>query len=79
MTSLCIDNRPIKADYFRVGSVGLCQQNFEHNTISGASGMMLALYYMYMYYTAVFENCENCKQILPSTPVGMYKLDKCRD
>ena len=45
MTSLCIDNRPIKADYFRAGSVGLCQQNFEHNTISGASGTMLALYY----------------------------------
>jgi len=66
---------PTKADYSRVGSVGLCQQNFKHNTISGASGIMLALYY----YTAVFENCEKCWQILPSAPVGMYKLDKSRD
>ena len=24
-----------------VGSVGLCRYNFEHDTISGASGMML--------------------------------------
>lgn len=43
MRILCIDNIPIKADYSRVGSVGLCQQNFEHNTISGAPGIMLPL------------------------------------
>lgn len=75
MRILCIYNMPIKADYSRVWSVGLCQQNFEHNTISGASGIMLAL----QYYTAVFENSEKCRQILPSAPVGMYKLDKSRD
>ena len=25
-----------------LGSAGLCQHNFEHNAISGASGIMLA-------------------------------------
>ena len=29
-------------DDFYLGSAGLCRHNFEHNTMSGASGIMLA-------------------------------------
>ena len=56
-----------------LGSVGLCRHNFEHNTISGASGIIL----IFLQHNAVFsENCEKCMQILPATPARMFKVDK---
>ena len=45
-------------------SVGLCRHNFEHSSISGASGIML----IFLQHNAV--------QILPATPATMYKVDK---
>ena len=35
-------NHVISLIFLELGSVGLCQHSFEHNTISGASGIMLA-------------------------------------
>ena len=32
----------LKDNTTAIGSAGLCRHNFEHNTISGASGIMLA-------------------------------------
>ena len=43
-TSLKSINVNVRRVFQRLGSVGLCWHNFEHNTISGASGIMLAWY-----------------------------------
>ena len=49
-----------------VGSVGLCRHNFEHNTISGASGIINAgILLIFLQYNAVVsENYEKCMQHL---------------
>ena len=44
--------------------------NFEHNTISVASAVKL---FAASINDVVFENCETCMQILPTTPApGLY-------
>ena len=35
------DSRKVSSD-LKIGSFGLCRHNFEYNTISGASSIMLA-------------------------------------
>ena len=68
-----MDAQEEELTYPSLGSVGLRRHNFEHNAISGASGIILILL---QHNAVVSENCEKCMQILPATAARMYKVDK---
>ena len=61
--SMCSYERP-------VASVGLCRHNFEHNTISGASGIIkVGIILIFLQYNAVVSEtvrsvCKFCLQQL---------------
>ena len=50
----------------RVGSVGLCRHNFEHNTISGARHNAGIILIFFQHNAVVSGNSEKYMQILPA-------------